>query len=105
MVINVPIFPEPGETKVIIGSGISKNMAVALFALESVAIIVLVQGGWVFTMNVAENVPRSDNIVVVMVRCVPKEMEIWVFVAKFWPWTVTMLPAWPEEGKTDIQLP
>ena len=65
----------------------------------------LVPAGCSGTRKVAEKVPLELDWVVVMVLCVPKEMEIDLFKLKPDPSTVTEIPANPDAGATEILGP
>ena len=79
-----------------------KNVVVAWLPRLSVAVITLVPMVWVGTIKVQEKVPFAVDWVVVIVREVPKEREIWVWVAKFSPLTITVVPTGLEVGKTKV---
>lgn len=72
MVTIEPTAPDTGLTRVILD--VSLNWVVAMF-WSSVAVIVLVQTGWVGTINIVEKVPFIDESVVVIVLYVPKSMQ------------------------------
>ena len=77
-------------------------MVVARLPCESVAVITFVPGDCVGTRKVREKVPDEDEMVVVMVRWVLKEMEIILLSKNDEPQIVISLPARADEGETEI---
>ena len=70
----------------------------------SCAVITLVPEDWAETLKVAEKMPISDDMVVVMVREVPKSILIRVFVADVLPDTVTKISTGPDVGDMVIHI-
>jgi hypothetical protein len=64
-------------------------------------VIMLMLPGWVEIINVVENVPFVLDVVVVMVFCVPKEIETWVWVEGITPFIVTSYPTEPDCGERE----
>ena len=64
--------------------------------------ITFVPGDCVGTRKVREKVPDEDEMVVVMVRWVLKEMEIILLSKNDEPQIVISLPAREDEGETEI---
>ena len=62
------------------------------------AVIILVQTGWMLTINHVEKVPLAFVVVVVMVRCVPKLIETEFRIQNPEPRIVTAVPTGPSVG-------